>query len=92
MAASKIAVIGGGGIGKEVAPERVRAIEAAARRFGQNPVWEHLDWDCGHHARFGRMTPEKGLDMGGTASTDSPGTAIAGAVSVHAKPRVATHG
>ena len=34
MAAKKIAVIEGDGIGKEVVPEGVRVLEAAARRFG----------------------------------------------------------
>ncbi len=62
MAAFRIAVIEGDGIGKEVAPEGVRVIEAAARRFGLDLVWQRLDWGCDHHARFGRMMPENGLD------------------------------
>jgi tartrate dehydrogenase/decarboxylase/D-malate dehydrogenase len=62
MTASKIAVIEGDGIGKEVVPEGVRVIEAAARRFGLDIAWERLDWGCDHHGRFGRMMPEKGLE------------------------------
>ena len=34
MKAHRIAVIPGDGIGKEVVPEGLRALEAAARRFG----------------------------------------------------------
>jgi tartrate dehydrogenase/decarboxylase / D-malate dehydrogenase len=60
--ALKIAVIEGDGIGKEVVPEGVRVVESAARRFGLDLAWEPLDWGCDHHARFGRMMPEKGLE------------------------------
>jgi tartrate dehydrogenase/decarboxylase / D-malate dehydrogenase len=62
MAALRIAVIEGDGIGKEVVPEGIRVLEAAARRFGLDIAWDRLDWGCDHHARFGRMMPEKGLD------------------------------
>jgi tartrate dehydrogenase/decarboxylase / D-malate dehydrogenase len=62
MAAKKIAVIEGDGIGKEVVPEGVRVVEAAARRFGLDLAWDHFDWGCDHHARHGRMMPENGLD------------------------------
>ena len=58
----KIAVIEGDGIGKEVVPEGIRVVEAAARVFGLNIAWERLDWGCDHHARFGRMMPEEGLE------------------------------
>ena len=37
----RIAVIPGDGIGKEVVPEGVRALEAAAKRFNFEP---RLDW------------------------------------------------
>jgi len=62
MAVHRIAVIEGDGIGKEVVPEGVRVLEAAARRFGLDLAWDRLDWGCDHHARFGRMMPENGLD------------------------------
>ena len=58
----RIAVIEGDGIGKEVVPEGIRVVEAAARIFGLNIAWDWLDWGCDHHARFGRMMPEKGLE------------------------------
>src|SRR3954453_17505771 len=62
MAGLKIAVIEGDGIGKEVVPEGVRVVEAAARVFGIEISWDRLDWGCDHHARPGRMMPEDGLD------------------------------
>jgi len=62
MPAAKIAVIEGDGIGKEVVPEGVKVVKAAARLFGIDLAWDHLDWGCDHHARFGRMMPENGLD------------------------------
>ena len=62
MPKTKIAVIEGDGIGKEVVPEGIRVVEAAARAFGLDLGWEHQDWGCDHHARFGRMMPEDGLD------------------------------
>jgi len=62
MAAATIALIEGDGIGKEVVPEGVKVVEAAARRFGFDLKWDRLDWGCDHHARLGRMMPQNGLD------------------------------
>jgi tartrate dehydrogenase/decarboxylase/D-malate dehydrogenase len=62
MPSAKIAVIQGDGIGKEVVPEGVKVVQAAARVFGLDLAWDHLDWGCDHHARLGRMMPENGLD------------------------------
>ena len=62
MPASKIAVIEGDGIGKEVVPEGMRVVNRAAQLFGLNIAWEAFDWGCDHHARTGRMMPENGLD------------------------------
>ena len=62
MAAFRIAVIEGDGIGKEVVPEGIRVVDKAARLFGLNIAWDRFDWGCDHHARFGRMMPEGGLD------------------------------
>ncbi len=61
MAAHKIAVIEGDGIGKEVVPEGIRVVDTAARLFGVDLNWEAFDWGCDHHARHGRMMPEDGL-------------------------------
>lgn len=53
----KIAVIAGDGIGKEVMPEGIRVLEAAARRYGIRFDWDELDWSCDYYARHGRMMP-----------------------------------
>ena len=42
MAAHRIAVIAGDGIGKEVMPEGMRALEAAGRKFGFAFTWDEL--------------------------------------------------
>ncbi|TMH55958.1 MAG: tartrate dehydrogenase [Betaproteobacteria bacterium] len=54
----RIAVIPGDGIGKEVVPEGLRALEAAARRFGFAFEWDELPWSCDYYAKHGRMMPE----------------------------------
>lgn len=62
MATAKIAVIEGDGIGKEVVPQGVAVLDAAAKVFGLDLRWDRRDWGCDYHARFGRMMPENGLD------------------------------
>ena len=59
MSAHRIAVIAGDGIGKEVMPEGLRVLDAAARRFGIELAFEHFDfasWD--YFERHGRMLPD----------------------------------
>ena len=46
MAKHKIALIPGDGIGKEVLPEGVRVLEAAARRFSFQLEFTDFDWSC----------------------------------------------
>ncbi len=58
----KIAVIAGDGIGREVVPEGIRVLEAAARRFDFCLTWNHFDWSCETYLKTGRMMPEDGLD------------------------------
>jgi tartrate dehydrogenase/decarboxylase/D-malate dehydrogenase len=58
MATHRIAVIPGDGIGKEVVPEGLRVLDAAARRFGIAFEWTHFDWNCDYYAKHGRMMPE----------------------------------
>ena len=54
----RIAVIAGDGIGKEVMPEGIRVLDAAARKFGIDLHFDHFDfssWDyCEKH---GQMMP-----------------------------------
>jgi len=61
MPSTKIAVIQGDGIGKEVVPQGMKVIDRAARLFGLDIRWEDFDWGCDLHARTGRMMPEDGL-------------------------------
>ena len=58
MKTHRIAVIPGDGIGKEVVPEGLRVLEAAARTFAFGCEWRELDWSCDYYARHGRMMPE----------------------------------
>jgi len=54
----RIAVIPGDGIGKEVIPEGLRAIDAAAARFGFSLEYRHIEWaSCDYHAAHGEMMP-----------------------------------
>lgn len=62
MKTYRIAVIPGDGIGHEVMPEGLRAVEAAARRFGFAIDWDMRDWSCERFHRTGSMMPENGLD------------------------------
>lgn len=58
----KIAAIPGDGIGHEVMPEGMRALEAAARVFDFHIDWTELDWSCERFHKTGRMMPEIGLE------------------------------
>src|SRR2546430_2530345 len=59
----KIAVIEGDGIGREVVPEGIRVLEAAARRYDIGFTWKHFDWSCQTYLKTGRMMPEDGLEQ-----------------------------
>jgi tartrate dehydrogenase/decarboxylase/D-malate dehydrogenase len=55
----RIAVIAGDGIGKEVVPEGLRALEAAAKRFGLALELDQFDFaSCDYYERHGTMLPE----------------------------------
>jgi tartrate dehydrogenase/decarboxylase / D-malate dehydrogenase len=58
MAAHRIAVIAGDGIGKEVVPEGIRTLEAVGRKFGIAFQWDEKPWSCDYYAKHGRMMPE----------------------------------
>ena len=58
-----IAVIPGDGIGKEVMPEGVRVLEAAAKKFGFELRQDNFDSPrCDYYAKHGRMMPEDWKD------------------------------
>jgi tartrate dehydrogenase/decarboxylase / D-malate dehydrogenase len=59
----RIAVIPGDGIGKEVVPEGIRVIDAAAARSGVTLQWTYFDWSCETYSRTGRMMPEDGIEQ-----------------------------
>ncbi|WP_099867530.1 tartrate dehydrogenase [Pararhizobium haloflavum] len=55
----RIAVIAGDGIGKEVMPEGLRALEAAAKRFDIDLQFDHFDFaSCDYYAKHGEMMPK----------------------------------
>ena len=63
MAAHRIAVIGGDGIGPEVIDQAIRAAEAAARRCDRAELsWNRLPWSTAFYKQTGRMLPEDGWD------------------------------
>ena len=58
MSSHRIAVIPGDGIGKEVMPEGVRVLEAAARKFGISLQLDQFDFaSCDYYAKHGDMLP-----------------------------------
>ncbi len=64
MSKHRIAVIAGDGIGKEVMPEGVRVVDAAARKFGIDLAFDHFDfssWD--YCERHGKMMPDDWKDQ-----------------------------
>ena len=55
----RIAVIPGDGIGKEVMPEGLRVLQAAADRFGICLKFDHFDFaSCDYYDRTGQMLPD----------------------------------
>ncbi|HVK33128.1 MAG TPA: tartrate dehydrogenase [Burkholderiaceae bacterium] len=63
MSKHRIAVIPGDGIGKEVMPEGVRVLDAAARRFGIPIETQEFDFaSCDYYAKHGQMMPDDWKD------------------------------
>ncbi|MDY7574185.1 tartrate dehydrogenase [Actimicrobium sp. CCI2.3] len=57
--AHRIAVIAGDGIGKEVMPEGLRVVDAAARKFNIDLHWDHFDFaSCDYYLKHGQMMPD----------------------------------
>jgi len=55
----RIAAIAGDGIGKEVLPEGLRVLNAAAERFGFTLEIREIEWaSCDWYARHGQMMPD----------------------------------
>jgi tartrate dehydrogenase/decarboxylase/D-malate dehydrogenase len=63
MSKKRIAVIPGDGIGKEVMPEGMRVVDAAARKFGIDLAFDEFDfssWD--YFEKHGKMMPDDWKD------------------------------
>ncbi|MEZ5498448.1 MAG: tartrate dehydrogenase [Steroidobacteraceae bacterium] len=59
-----IAVIAGDGIGTEVMPEGLRALDTAAEKFGIALRYRHIDWaSCAYFTRTGQMMPDDWKDQ-----------------------------
>src|SRR6266404_8944898 len=58
-----IAVIAGDGIEKEVIPEGIRVLEAAARKFQLELHWDEFPCSCELYQQTGKMMPDDGLDQ-----------------------------
>src|SRR5262245_66533862 len=58
----KIAVIAGDGIGKEVVPAGLAAIEKATRNSGVSLQLTDLPWGCDYYIHYKKMMDEDGFD------------------------------
>jgi len=63
MSKYKIAVIPGDGIGNEVIPEGIKALEAVGAKFNIAFQFDTFDWSCERYAKTGKMMPEDGLEQ-----------------------------
>lgn len=63
MAALRIAVIGGDGIGPEVIDQAIRAVDQAVARHEKTEiVWNRLPWSTAYYKQHGRMLPVDGWE------------------------------
>ena len=57
-----VALIPGDGIGKEVVPEGVRAMQTLSAKFGFQVSFTEFPFSCQHYLDHGTMMPQDGLD------------------------------
>jgi tartrate dehydrogenase/decarboxylase/D-malate dehydrogenase len=63
----RIAVIPGDGIGREVVPEGLRVLEAAARQYGFTLQLENFDFaSCDYYLKHNKMLPDNWKDLIGS--------------------------
>jgi tartrate dehydrogenase/decarboxylase/D-malate dehydrogenase len=83
MAAFRVAVIGGDGIGPEVIDQAIRVVEAAVRLDKAMIEWTRLPWSTAYYKKHGHMVPPDGWDtlrkhdavfFGAVGSPDVPDT------------------
>ena len=60
---TRVAVIPGDGIGKEVMPEGMRVLEKAGSKHGVEFEWQEFDWSCETYLKTGKMMPDNGIDQ-----------------------------
>src|SRR5436309_1142629 len=60
--AFRIAVIAGDGIGREVIPAGMAALEAAVRGSNAAIAFTEFPWGCEHYVKHGRMLDEDGFE------------------------------
>ncbi len=63
MAAPRIAVIGGDGIGPEVIDQAIRVADAALAALGAACEWHRMPWSSAYYLRTGHIIPEAGWDQ-----------------------------
>lgn len=63
MSEYRIAVIPGDGIGREVMPEGLRVLEAAAQCYKLHFDWIEYPWSCAYYNKTGAMMPQDGLEQ-----------------------------
>lgn len=62
MTTYRIAVIPGDGIGTEVIPPALKALDALGRQGGFSFSYDEFDWSCKRYEATGAMMPTDGLD------------------------------
>lgn len=63
MAASRVAVIGGDGIGPEVIDQAIRVADAALKHESGKVEWNRLPWSSAYYKQTGHMMPPDGWDQ-----------------------------
>lgn len=63
MPASRVAVIGGDGIGPEVIDQAIRVADAAVRSEPKKIEWNRLPWSSTYYKQHGRMMPPDGWEQ-----------------------------
>ena len=58
-----IALYPGDGIGREVIPEAVKALDVASELCGFKLKYTEFDWGCGYYDRTGKVAPDGYLDV-----------------------------
>jgi len=62
MAAARIAVIGGDGIGPEVIDQAIRVVDVAVQREKAELSWNRLPWSSAYYKQHGVMVPADGWE------------------------------